>query len=107
MVVSGYYKSGLTLPSDNISTAMAKVVEYVHLQVLQSHQAVNAILQYTTDAGGENTVHIIGSRYSGNRGRYIAMTRTEDNMYSYRFTDSGIVARRIQLTDDIGDWPYS
>ena len=87
MVITGYYDPGIASVSEAIS--------YVHNTLLGSRQSVNAIIRYTSGSS-DNTLHVIGSKYSQYRGRYLAMNRTTDTVYSFRATDSGFEETEIQ-----------
>lgn len=72
MVITGFYQPG--------ASSVSEIVSYAH-NILKDRQSINAIV---------DTLHIIGSRFNNNRGRYIAMVRTSDVIYSLRMTDSGM-----------------
>ena len=80
MVITGWYQPG--------ANSISEAVSYAH-NLLQDHQSINAIVRYSV-SGSDNSLHIIGSKHNQARGRYLAMNRTTDIVYSFRVTDSGM-----------------
>ena len=47
-----------------------------------------------------NNAHMIGSRYAQNRGRYIVMNRTSNNVYHFRVSDTGMVYAQLKADEE-------
>ncbi len=93
LVVTGYYVPG--------AKSLAEAVYYAHNTLLTDNKSINAIIRYDTSSSN-NTVHVIGSRFNALRGRYIAMSRTHDDVYSFRVADNGMVYKAFQFLESGG-----
>lgn len=80
MVITGWYQPG--------ANSISEAVSYAH-NLLKDRQSINAVVKYSASES-DNSLHIIGSKYNQYRGRYLAMNRTTDTVYSFRATDSGM-----------------
>ena len=91
LVIAGWHDLG--------AASMQEAVYIAHTELLSDRKSINAMVrvQYS---GTDNSVHIIGSRYSQSRGRYIATSRTTNDVYHFRVTDTGLVYGKLQSVDE-------
>lgn len=90
LAVTGWHDLG--------ATSIQEAVYLAHTELLPDRKSINAMVRYQ-QGGTDNSVHIIGSRYSNTRGRYIVTTRTSNDVYHFRISDTGMVYARL-LADE-------
>ena len=91
LVLTGWHDIG--------ATTLPEAVYLAHIQLLKDRASINAMIRYQQD-NTDNNAHMIGSRYAQNRGRYIVMNRTSNNVYHFRVSDTGMVYAQLQAGEE-------
>lgn len=80
---------------------------WVQTTLLKNRQSCNLMVRFDTENGGTDTAHVIGSKFSETRGRFILLTRATTTVYACRMSDDGMVFNLVEQDSNSITYPGS